>query len=86
MRGRVRGSATHVGPNVTFGEQIRKVESHLLDFSGDLYGKTVELVFLKRIRPSRKFEGLDDLLSQINDDVASAREVCDASTLETPLK
>ncbi len=69
-------SATHVGPNVTFGEQDRKVESHLIDFDGDLYGRTVELDILSRLRPSRKFSGLDDLLAQIRADVAQARQVC----------
>ena len=69
-------SATHIGPNVTFGEQDRKVESHLIDFDGDLYGRTVELDFLARLRPTRKFAGLDDLLAQIGQDVARAREAC----------
>jgi riboflavin kinase/FMN adenylyltransferase len=69
-------SATHVGPNATFGEQDRKVEAHLIDFDGDLYGRTVHLDFLERLRPTRKFEGLDDLLGQIRDDVARARVVC----------
>ncbi len=68
-------TATHIGPNVTFGEQDRKVEAHLIDFHGDLYGKTVELDFLTRLRPSRKFAGLDDLLGQIDEDVARAREI-----------
>jgi riboflavin kinase/FMN adenylyltransferase len=69
-------SATHVGPNATFGEQVRKVEAHLIGFDGDLYGRTVELEFLRRLRPTRKFAGLDDLLGQIREDVAQAREVC----------
>ena len=69
-------SATHVGPNVTFGEQVRKVEAHLLDFDGDLYGRTVELDVLSLIRPSRKFDGLDDLLGQIARDVEGARTIC----------
>ena len=69
-------TACHVGPNVTFGEQMRKVEAHLIDFAGDLYGRTVHLDVLDQIRPSRKFAGLDDLLAQIRDDVARAREIC----------
>jgi len=72
-------SATHIGPNVTFGEQVRKIESHLIDFAGDLYGRTLELDILERLRPSRKFAGLDDLLAQIRDDVAGARRVCRAT-------
>ena len=69
-------TATHIGANATFGEHERKVESHFIDFAGDLYGKTVELAFLDRIRPTRKFDGLEDLLAQIGTDVARAREVC----------
>lgn len=72
-------AATHVGPNVTFGEQDRKVEAHLLDFDGDLYGRTLHLDFLDQIRPSRKFEGLDDLLAQIERDVARVRTVAGAA-------
>lgn len=70
--------ACHVGPNVTFGEQVRKVEAHILDFDGDLYGQTVELDFLERIRTSRPFANLDALLDQIRDDVAQTRVICDA--------
>lgn len=69
-------TATHIGPNATFGEQDRKVESHLIDFDGDLYGRTVELDLLTRLRPTRKFTGLDDLLSHIRADIVEAREVC----------
>jgi riboflavin kinase/FMN adenylyltransferase len=69
-------AACNIGPNPTFGEQIRKVEAHLIDFQGDLYGKTVELEILQRLRPTRKFAGLDDLLGQIQRDINQAREVC----------
>ncbi|WP_422925061.1 riboflavin biosynthesis protein RibF [Singulisphaera sp. PoT] len=69
-------TACHVGPNVTFGEQIRKVEAHLLDFDGDLYGRNVELEFLTRLRTSRPFASLDDLLDQIRFDVEQTRALC----------
>lgn len=68
-------SATHIGPNVTFGAEVRTVEAHLLDFEADLYGQRIELDLLSRLRPSMAFEGLDPLLSQMNRDVAQAREV-----------
>jgi riboflavin kinase/FMN adenylyltransferase len=68
--------ACHIGPNVTFGEQIRTVEAHLIDFRGDLYDRTIELDFLCKLRASRKFSGLEDLLAQIEADVAQARVVC----------
>lgn len=69
-------AACHIGPNVTFGEQVRKVEAHVLDFEGDLYGRTVELDILQQIRPTRKFAGLDDLLAQIRSDIERTRAVC----------
>jgi riboflavin kinase/FMN adenylyltransferase len=69
-------AACHIGPNVTFGEQIRKVEAHLLDFQGDLYGQTIELDILQQIRPSRPFAGLEALLAQIQADVEQTRLIC----------
>jgi riboflavin kinase/FMN adenylyltransferase len=67
--------ACNIGPNPTFGEQIRKVEAHLIGYNGDLYGRRVELDFLERIRGTRRFEGLDDLLGQIQKDVERADEI-----------
>jgi riboflavin kinase/FMN adenylyltransferase len=78
-RGKPIPTAAHIGPNVTFGEQIRKVEAHLIDFEGDLYDRSIELEFLHRIRPTRQFSGLEDLLAQIRLDVERVREVCRAS-------
>jgi riboflavin kinase/FMN adenylyltransferase len=69
-------TACHVGPNATFGERARTVEAHLIDFQGDLYGRTVELDILERLRPTRKFDGLHDLLAQIRLDIQQAREAC----------
>ena len=68
--------ACNIGPNPTFGEQVRKVEAHLIDFAGDIYGKVVTLDLLERLRPTRRFAGLDDLLGQIRNDIEKAREVC----------
>ncbi len=73
-------AACHIGPNVTFGEQVCKVEAHLLDYDGDLYGRTIELDFLERLRPTRPFAGLDDLLAQITADVARTRQLCADAT------
>ena len=62
-------------PNPTFGEQTRKVEAHLIGFGGDLYGRSVELDFLARLRPTRAFASLDDLLTQIRSDIERARQI-----------
>lgn len=65
--------ACNIGPNPTFGEQVRKVEVHLIDFAGDLYDRPMEVDVVARLRTTRKFAGLDDLLGQIAADVEQAR-------------
>ncbi len=67
------GSVTNVGIRPTVGGKKWTVESHLLQFSGDLYGKKIELQFLKRIREEIRFASVDDLKSQIHKDIESAR-------------
>jgi riboflavin kinase/FMN adenylyltransferase len=67
--------ACHIGPNATFGETARSVEVHLIDFARDLYGRSMEVDFLARLRPSRRFDDLTSLLAQIRIDVDQAREL-----------
>jgi riboflavin kinase/FMN adenylyltransferase len=73
-------AACNIGPNPTFGEQARKVEAHLVGFSGDLYGQVVELDFLARLRATRRFSGLEDLLTQIRADIAAAARLAGRSS------
>ena len=78
-------AAINIGPNPTFGEGARKVEVHLIDHpSGDLYGRTLEVDLLARLRPTCRFEGLDDLLAQIRRDVKSARAAFNAQAGAVP--
>ncbi|MFI5456066.1 MAG: riboflavin biosynthesis protein RibF [Isosphaerales bacterium] len=72
-------AACNIGPNPTFGDQAKKVEAHLIGFSGDLYGRAVELDFLERLRATRKFSSLDELLGQIQADVEQTRRVCETT-------
>src|SRR5205823_12227245 len=73
--GRSWAGAANVGPNPTFGEQARKLEVHLIDFSGDLYGETLGVAFLRRLRGTRPFAGPDDLVHQLRLDVEQARRI-----------
>lgn len=66
--------ACNIGPNPTFGEQVRKVEAHLIGFAGDIYGARVELDFLRRLRDTRRFTGPDELLRQVRADIEDARQ------------
>jgi riboflavin kinase / FMN adenylyltransferase len=69
------GGAAHVGPNATFGEDARKVEVFLLDFSGDLYAQMLAVDFIARIRGTEKFASVGALIEQMNRDVAEARRL-----------
>lgn len=62
-------------PTFEGGEARPVIEAHLLDFSGDLYGKTVRLDFVARLRPEIKFPGVEALLAQIHGDIAQARRI-----------
>lgn len=73
LDGRPHPAAAHIGPNATFGEVQRGVEVHLIDFAGDLYGTTLEVDLVDRLRGSRRFAGADELIDQLREDVAAAR-------------
>lgn len=68
-------AAVNVGLRPTFGGRETTVEAHLLDFSGDLYGRRIRLSFAERLRGEVKFAGPDALRAQIEADVARARSV-----------
>jgi len=70
-----RIAAVNLGPNPTFGEHRRKVEAHLLDFDGDLYGQPVEIEFVRRIRDTQSFSGAEELRRQLDQDIAAIRAV-----------
>jgi riboflavin kinase/FMN adenylyltransferase len=64
----------NLGARPTFGEGPPTVEVHILDFEGDLRGERLELEFVERLRPERKFAGAGELSAQIGRDAAAARE------------
>ena len=67
-------AVTNIGFNPTFGGKKFLMETHILAFSGNLYGKEVVIYFHKRIRDEMKFSGIDELKERIAKDVALARE------------
>ncbi len=66
-------SVSSVGVNPTFGDGPRTVESFILDFAGDIYGKSVKLSFVQRIRDEKKFLVIGDLVAQMHEDVKHAK-------------
>lgn len=72
--GQAYPAAISIGGNPTFNEEQIKFEVFLCDFSGNLYGRELEVVFLQRIRDVLRFDGVAALLDRMAIDVATARE------------
>ncbi len=72
-----RAAAVSVGVRPTFetGRGVL-VESYLIDFQGDLYGRVVRVAFAARLRGERRFATTEELIAQMHRDVAAARLVC----------
>lgn len=68
-------AAVNIGPNPTFGENVRKVEAHLIGFEGNLFGRPLALDFVARLRDLQKFAGPEALVGQLRHDVAEARRL-----------
>lgn len=75
--GRLMHSVTSIGVNPTFGPGARTIETHVLDFDEDLYGRRLQVHFVERLREERKFSSADRLVRQIEEDVANARGILD---------
>src|SRR6478672_10496323 len=74
-------AAVNVGVRPTFetGRGLL-VEAYLIDFEGDLYGQTLRVAFIARLRGERRFPSVEDLIAQMHRDVDEARELCASFT------
>jgi len=74
-------AAVNVGVRPTFetGRGLL-VEAYLIDFEGDLYGQTLRVAFIGRLRGERRFPSVEDLIAQMHRDVGEARELCASFT------
>ena len=68
-------SVTSIGVRPTFGdcERPQTIETYLLDFSGDLYGRTLRLHLVAKLRDELKFTSVEALIAQMEQDVTHAR-------------
>ncbi len=62
-------AAANIGPNPTFGENARKVEVHLIGFAGALYDKSLAVEFVTKIRETKPFGSVQELVAQIQRDI-----------------
>ncbi len=79
-------AVTNVGYNPTFNLGSLSVESHLLDFQGDIYEHGLEVFFVQRLRDEQRFANIQELMDQIKQDTASARALLQTAplTLSSP--
>jgi riboflavin kinase/FMN adenylyltransferase len=77
VNGITYGSVTNIGVRPTFEAHPvpPRVETHLLDFHGDLYSKSLTLEFITRLRGEQRFASSDELVAQIHNDVKAARQI-----------
>ena len=73
--GKVFLGGTNVGTKPTFGDEKPSVETFILDFDGDIYGKNIKLAFYQRLRGISDFGSVDELAEQLGRDVAHIREI-----------
>jgi riboflavin kinase/FMN adenylyltransferase len=74
--GERRDGVANVGRNPTFGQgRARTLEAHLFEFAGEIYGRALRVEFVDRLRGEKKFASPQELVEQIREDVARAREV-----------
>lgn len=62
-------SATNIGYNPTFNENVLKIETYILDFSENIYGKIIEVEFIDFLRDDIKFKNKEELINQMNLDI-----------------
>jgi len=68
-------SVTNIGQNPTFKDDKKlTIETHLIDFEEDLYGETLEVKFLERLRAEKKFSTVNDLIEQIKKDIQRGKD------------
>lgn len=73
------GGVANLGKRPTFGENERGLESYVFDYDGNLYGRIIDVSFVRHLRGEIKFPSPQALIERIHQDVAAAREVLSTS-------
>jgi riboflavin kinase/FMN adenylyltransferase len=66
-------SVTSYGTRPTFAGADQRIETHILDFQGDLYDREIEVRLLAFIRPEQRFSSVDDLVTTMQGDIEQVR-------------
>jgi riboflavin kinase / FMN adenylyltransferase len=73
--GQIHSGVANIGFNPTFENKALSVEVHILDFMKDLYGQTINVHFVQRLRDEKKFGSLEELIGQIRKDIELGRTI-----------
>ncbi|MCX7816778.1 MAG: bifunctional riboflavin kinase/FAD synthetase [Syntrophales bacterium] len=77
-------AVVNIGNNPTFGDDKVSIEAFILDFTGDIYGQKINVLFLERIREERKFPSPAELVEQIQKDIKKAQEIFSKNNYHSP--
>jgi riboflavin kinase/FMN adenylyltransferase len=75
INGNAYPSMTNIGQCPTFGGCQRTIETFLLDYQGDLYGRDLKIDIIDRLRDEKKFGSVDELKAQVAEDVSRGRKL-----------
>jgi riboflavin kinase/FMN adenylyltransferase len=76
--GKVYHSMTNIGQCPTFGDCERTVEAHLVDYSGDIYGRELKIDLVDRLRDEKKFASADELKAQVAEDIKQGKTILES--------
>lgn len=79
LDGRAYPAVTSIGRNPTFNAEKLTVETHIMGFDGDCYGKRLTVCFIKKLRPMMKFDSAEELKTQIAKDAKEAEKLARSS-------
>lgn len=77
IEGKIHQGVTNIGFNPTFGNTSLSIETHIINFSGNLQGASIRLIFVARLRDERRFPSVEALSQCISRDIEAARSVLD---------
>jgi riboflavin kinase / FMN adenylyltransferase len=72
--GRFRESMTYVGTRPTVNTGARQIETHILDYDGDLYGRIIRVQLMQRLRPDEHFPSVAEMIAQLQQDEVATRQ------------
>ncbi|NLY21541.1 MAG: bifunctional riboflavin kinase/FAD synthetase [Tissierellia bacterium] len=73
--GQEKYGVTSVGQNITFNEKTFKIETHIMDFNEDIYGMTIKIGFITKLREMVKFDSIEELKEQVFNDIDDAKSL-----------